>query len=279
MAKILFDIAAPGSTGLTGGHLLMEISPHLFGYVVTGGNKKLSQLRFYKLEARDNHELAEEIAGIISKDSILKEPPPVRTLVYNFPESQLVPAGFFSSSINAGMNALLHGDLNKGIILSERIQGSDQYNVYQVPAELHSLLQRSFNNSKYWHYYTLWMAAEQQQTEQPASFLSVLFYPNRILVNAVKNQQLHLLQSFVYEAAEDAAYYLLNTCLQLNLPPETTPLVLSGMIDGSSALYTEVYKYFGRVSLDAFPGASIVAAPEEYPAHFFSPLLKLALCV
>jgi hypothetical protein len=242
-------------------------------------DKKLLQLRFYELDAHDNHELAEEVAGIIRTDGILKTGAEKKTIIYNFPESQLVPEKYFRMDAGPALIELLHGDLNKGITLSERIQGCDQYNVYQVPAEIHGLLQRSFANSKYWHYYSVWMALQQKQAGEPATCLSVLFYPNRILVSAVKNKQLQLLQNYVYEAAEDVAYYLLNICRQLQLPPGSTPVVLSGMIDVSSVLYTEIFKYFGQLSLEAFPGAAAIPVLDEYPAHFFSPLLKLATCV
>ena len=279
MAKILFDIAAQEPAGLPEGHLLIEISPHIFSYAAIDKDKKLLQLRFYELDGHDSHDVAGEVAGIINSDDFLKNPTVRKILVYNFPESQLVPEACFDTVNSKDMVNLLHGDLNQGIVLTEKIEGRQQYNVYQVPAEIHRLLQNNFAGSKYWHYYSLWIMLKEEQVAPPDNFISVLFYPNRILVNAVKDRQLHLLQSYVYEAAEDAGYHLLNICLQLELSPETTPIVLSGMIDSASALYTEIYKYFGQVSLETFPEASSIAALEEYPPHFFSPLLKLALCV
>jgi hypothetical protein len=278
MAKILFDITvAQESAEWLHCHLVMEISCHIFSYAVMNQDKKLLQLRIYGLDAHDNHELAEELEGILGTDAVLQTGIEKKTCIYNFPESQLVPEKHFHRDAGAALIELLHGDLSKGITLSERIQDSDQYNVYQVPAEIHGLLQQHFTNSKYWHYYTIWMICEQKQVHE--SSLSVLFYPNRILVSAVKDKELQLLQSYVYEAAEDVAYYLLNICQQLQLPPENTPVVLSGMIDVSSVLYTEIFKYFGKLSLEAFPAAAAIPALEEYPSHFFSPLLKLAECV
>jgi Protein of unknown function (DUF3822) len=280
MAKILFDIVvAHESEGWLHCHLVMEISRHIFSYAIMDQNKKLVQLRFYELDTRDNHELTEELAGIISADGILTTEMEKKTFIYNFPESQLVPEKYFRTDTGAALIELLHGDLNNGITLSEKIQGRHQYNVYQVPAEIHGLLQQNFTNSRYWHYYSVWMALEQEHANDPATCLSVLFYPNRILVSAVNNKELQLLQSYGYEAAEDVAYYLLNICMQLHLSPEDTPVILSGMIDVSSVLYTVIFKYFGRLSLETFPAAATIPGLDEYPAHFFSPLLKLATCV
>ncbi|MEO5595494.1 MAG: DUF3822 family protein [Chitinophagaceae bacterium] len=280
MAKILFDIAvAHEPADWLNCHLVMEVSPHIFSYAILNREKKLLQLRFYELYARNNHELAQELGEVITADSTLKTGIEKKTFIYNFPESQLVPEKYFNADAGRDLIELIHGDLNKGITLSERIQGSPQYNVFRVPAEVHSLLQRNFANSKYWHYYSLWMQYRQKQTGDRAAYLSVMFYPNHLLVAAVKDKQLHLLQSYAYETAEDAGYYLLNICGQLQLSPEEIPVLLSGMIDVSSALYTEIFKYFGQVELEGFPDTNMEPALQDYPAHFFSSLLKLAICV
>lgn len=280
MAKVLFDIAPESVTDASTDHLIMELSRHTFSYAVVDKDKKLMKLRFYELDANETTAMADELATIIGADAVFTNTNLKKTLLYNFPESQLVPEKHFQSDNAKALIELLHGDLNNGVVLSERIQGKDQYNVYQVPAEIHGLMERSFKNNKYWHYYSLWISASDKfPGAQLSSYLSVLFYPNRILVSAVKDQQLQLLQSYVYEAAEDAAYHLLNVCCQLDLSAETTPVLLSGMIDAASALYTEIHKYFGQASLEAFADAEGIPALGEYPSHFFSPLLKLATCV
>ncbi len=280
MAKILFDIAvAHEPAEWTDCHLVVEISSHSFYYAVISGTKKLLQLRYYELYAHDNPEMATELDHIIANDELLKMQLGRKTFIYNFPESQLVPEKYFTHSAGTDLIELLHGDLSTGIVLSEKVEGFEQYNVYRVPAEIHGLLQRSFRDSGYWHYYSLWMKSDKPQLAGPVSYLSVLFYPNAILVSAVKDNQLHLLQNYTYEAAEDVGYYLLNICGQLQLPPENTTVVLSGMIEVSSVLYTEIFKYFGQVKLDGWSDAAAIPALQEYPPHFFSPLLKLATCV
>jgi len=277
MAKILFDIpVAHEPSDWTDTHLVMEVSPHIFSYAILGREKKILQLRFYEMDARNNQELTEELRGIIVADEMLKAGIQKETFVYNFPESQLVPEKYFNENAGKNLIELLHGDFNKGITLNERIEGRPQYNVFRVPAGVHNLLQENFANGQYWHYYSLWIQYAQKQPDDRADRLSVMFYPNHILVAAVKDKELHLLQSYEYQAAEDVGYYLLNICGQLQLSPEDTPVILSGMIDISSALYTEIFKYFGRVEMEEFPGTK---PAEDYPAHFFLPLMKLALCV
>jgi hypothetical protein len=123
------------------------------------------------------------------------------------------------------------------------------------------------------------MECRQKQNGQRQDGLSVIFYPRRILVALTGDGQIQLFQSFEYEAADDVAYYLLNICRQFGHEPETVSLGMSGMIDESSTLYNEILKYFGQAALEPFAPATAVTALQEYPSHFFSPLLKLATCV
>jgi hypothetical protein len=281
MAKILFDIAvAPAPGDAAHGHLVMEISLRIFSYAMIDYHKNLLHLRIYEMDARNNNELYEELQGTIGSDDLLKTATEKKTVIYNFPESELVPEACYAADTASEMIELFHGDLNKGITLSERIPDSPQYNVFRVPAAVHSLLQRSFVNGKYWHYYSLWLQYRQTIADTPASYIQAIFYPNRILVAVVKDRQLQLVQSYGYEAAEDVGYYLLNICDQLQLSPVETPVLLSGMIDASSVLYTEIFKYFAQATLEDFAvPAAAASALQDYPDHFFSPLLKLALCV
>jgi Protein of unknown function (DUF3822) len=279
MAKILFDIPAEEQVDWQYCHLVMEISQHIFSYVVMNEEKEAICIRVYETDVPDYRELAAELEEIIFEDEILKKKGVPAIVMYNFPECQLVPANYFQSNTAGELIELLYGDLNHGIILNEKINDFDKYNVFRVPLEVHHLFQRVFVNGKYWHYYSVWLQCMQQAPEAAAEYISVLFYPNRILVACLKNNQPQLLQSFLYEVVEDVAYYLLNICDQLNFSPATTLVKLSGMIDESSALYSEIYKYFGQTSLDVFPVVSPAAGFDEYPPHFFSPLLKLAACV
>lgn len=280
MPKTLFDISATEET-IDWQHcrLIMEVGQHIFSYAVLSPTKRLLRMRFHELDAPNNRELKEMLEEIVVNDEVLKEKMKESIVIYNFPESDLVPEKYFNINITAGLVELMHGDLNRGVILSEKVSGCSQYNVFRVPSDIHGMFQRHFARGKYWHYYSLWMECRQKQNGQRVDGLSVIFYPRRILVALTTNNQVQLFQSFEYEAAEDVAYYLLNICRQFDKAPETIPVSMSGMIDESSTMYNEILKYFGQAELEPFSPAAAIPALEEYPPHFFSPLLKLATCV
>jgi len=111
-----------------------------------------------------------------------------------------------------------------------------------------------------------------------------------VLTAIYRNRSLQLIQSFAYTTPEDVVYHLLHCCEQLGLSQDDCLLHISGYIDEDSALFTEIKKYFLRLEFDKFEGAHDVqepmqeeltenSAPSEYPAHYFSYLQKLALCV
>ena len=65
----------------------------------------------------------------------------------------------------------------------------------------------------------------------------------------VKNQQLLLFNSFEYSTAEDFIYYLLFTCEQLQLSPETIAVYLLGLIDEKSEYFKMAYKFIRNCNL------------------------------
>ena len=65
----------------------------------------------------------------------------------------------------------------------------------------------------------------------------------------VKNQELLLFNSFQYTTPEDFIYYLLFTCEQLQLNPETVNVKLLGKCCEDDAVYKITYKYIRNCSL------------------------------
>ncbi len=279
MSKLLFDIPADENFDWQHCQLIMEISQHIFAYTILNQSKQAVCIKVFETDAPDKRELVAELEEILYDEETLRNKDVKATLIYNFPECQLIPTNYFNHNSTNELNELLYGDLNRGIVLSEKINEFSAFNVYHVPSEVQQLFQRIYSNPQYRHYYSVWLECIYREQEKQEEFISVLFYPGRILVACFREDQPVLMQSYFYEVVEDVAYYLLNICDKLKFSTGTTSIRLSGMIDESSALYSEIYKYFGQTSLESFPILSSASALNEYPPHFFSPLLKFATCV
>ena len=263
--------------------LLMEVNAHGMSYLVLNqGNKQVVDAKYYAVHGPDSKSLADKLRLIIDGDEVLRSQFRESVVLYNFPESQLVPDDLFNLEVNRDLIELGHGTVGKGLILSERIPRHTAHNVYRVTPDVHALFQQKFTAGKYWHIYTLWLCALKDyppQTENHQPVIHVLFYPETMLVAVYRKSKLQLVQTYSYQVAEDTVYYLLNICKQLELSPEEALLVISGYVQEDSVLFIEIKKYFLHYKMDELP-ENVNSEPfESLPVHYFSPLLKMALCV
>ena len=116
--------------------------------------------------------------------------------------------------------------------------------------------------------------------KEEGQYLKAFFYTDKMIVLVCKKGQLQLIQTFEYHDSKDVAYNLLNCCHQLNMNQDEVVLELTGLIEKQSDLYNELQKYFMNVSFDHMEDSiKITDELREYPLHYFSSLLKMAICV
>ena len=103
---------------------------------------------------------------------------------------------------------------------------------------------------------------------------------DQFLVAVYNGEQIQLIQSYAYQTPDDVSYYLLGICNKFKISQDKVTLIVSGLLDEQSRLYQELLKYFLQVQWDRMPETikldKVFAA---FPTHYFSPLLKMALCV
>src|SRR6516225_10018110 len=124
MLKPDFDIQSnhTGPEEFAQCRLMMEVNPHSFSYVLLSvrGMRPLA-IRYFQwnnLKAGSTEEILQEI---IQEDELLSKTVHETFLVYNFPESTLVPERYFRLDINRPITDLVYGNLGKGLILTEKI--------------------------------------------------------------------------------------------------------------------------------------------------------------
>lgn len=275
------EVSAISEEDLLQSRLLVEVNADSFTYVLLN-QRKMSPLvvKYFKLEHTKGQPLTESLRGILEEDELLQRPVKETLLVYNFPESNLVPEPLFSMDTNKELTDMIHGNLAKGLVLSEKIPWWDLYNVYRIPLELHKLLQQQFTAGKYWHYYSLLLKSHKMFDPQEGSdCIKVIFYADKMIALVLKKGKLQLMQTFNYQDAKDVAYHLLNCCQQLGISQEDVELRVGGLIDRQSALSTELHKYFLQVSFEEIDESiKVTDELKELPLHYFSSILKMAVC-
>lgn len=284
MLKPAFEIEVSDLSAeeLLQSRLLIEVTATSFAYVLLN-QRNMSPLvvKYFKLDHSKERSLTEFMREITGEEELLKRPVKETLLVYNFPESSLVPEKLFSMDTNKELTDIVYGDLNKGLILSEKIPWWDLFNVYRISPEIHNFLQSEFTAGKYWHYYSLLLKSYKMfdSTENAACTFKVIFYNDTMITLVLKNGVVLLMQTFQYQNSQDVTYHLLNCCHQFNINQEQVVLLVGGLIDRQSALSAELYKYFLDIVFEEIDESiKVTDELKELPLHYFSSLLKMAVC-
>jgi hypothetical protein len=263
--------------------LLIEVAKHFLGCVwYSQQHQKLLGLRHYNLEDVGDRTVLDLMKDILENDAALNAPVGKVVMVYNYAESSLVPETRFHAEMNRPLLELIYGDAEKGLVLSEKIDLLDVYNVYRIPVEIHQLFQHKFSSSGYWHYYTLQLSVFDVEKDSPSDMvrLRLIFYADKFIIGAFRNGELLIFQTFAFQTPEDVSYYLLTLLDAHDTSPEDVILKISGLIDEDSILYAELLKYFQHLVWDGLPETIDPGGIlKEYPRHYFSPLVRMALCV
>jgi hypothetical protein len=283
MFKATFDIV-PESTDteeLRNSRLLIEVGEKVFSYVFYNKEQQhFLGLRQYNMDFSPGKSMLESLLEIIAADELLQTNFREAFVIYNYTDSSLLPSDLFNIDLNQPATELVYGNARKGLLLSEKVNGWDMYNIYRVPREIHALLQQKFAAGNYWHYYTLLLSDGQIQASGDGDVIKLVMSTDQFLVAIFRDKKLQLLQTYAYQTPDDVSYYLLSICNRFQVVQEKATVIVSGLLDEQSRLYQELLKYFLQVQWDRLPPTiHLNQVFSQFPSHYFSPLLKMALCV
>lgn len=262
--------------------LFMEIGTRSFGYVLLDTRKMRPLLiKHFDIDIADVKASAESIREIIEEDELLTRDINEIIVMYGFSESSLVPAPFFTPAISKELTELMYGNLSKDVILAEKIPWWEMHNVYRVPLDAYSFMQKKFKNASSWHLYSLLLKSHKMfSVVNEQDLMKLCFYNDKIVMTIFKGNRLQIIQSFIFQDPKDVLYAMLNVARQFDMDPQHMQVELSGRIDKHSVLYGEIVKYFAVISFEKMDDT--IKIPEElndYPLHYFSSLLKMSVCV
>ncbi len=256
--------------------LVCEISNEGFSYAIKDDEQNtytaVAVYHFDKNTIPGNYGAA--IQDEIRKQSLLSENFKRVYIIYSLPESVLIPFALYSSNENVNVLNCIHGDLHKSVsILTDLIAEKGIYNCYRIPTEIVSAIKSKFADATHRHQYTVLL----KQLPLKGDKMLVIFYPQKIVVVLTKKGKLQFINSFSYCTAEDVSYILLNTCDQLDV--KNIPVEVSGLIEQSSPLFKEIYKYFNTVHCTELPeGCNYAKEITDHPSHFFSHIFAVDSC-
>lgn len=265
--KILFDSKSENSPA-DGTSLLLEAGKDYCAYGVWQRSANaFHALRYISFsEAEGPMEWPGILAGIDTQkfEQVFISPAFVEALLY--------PAAYFKNDYEAV--DIIYGKPGQAY-LHDNIPEWRMVNMYVMPLALHDLLQQKFASPQFVHAYTPAIKVYNGYTAE--NQLSVHFVPEHFRVLLKKDATVQLAQTYRYQTPLDVVYFLLKICYEFSLEQSSVHLILSGLIEKDSSLFTEIEQYFTNVHFAHPPEMRLPGS--EHPHYYFTSLYNLAQCV
>ena len=265
LLKTVFNI---GEANAVCDHLLLEIGDtHCCYALLKGEERAFKQIKYVTFD-----ELEAEEALLALLNELIKENCGEAIVSSAFPQSFLSPK---QAHKNDYILLDVIYDLPSQKFLKDDIPEWQMNIVYAIPVSVFNLIKDKFRLAEFCHSYA--PAIKGYNGFSASDQIDIHFNTRNFRVIVKKNKQIHLAQIYSYRTPLDVVYYLLKICYEFTIEQSQVCVILSGLIDENSALYSELHSYFSDLHFAEAPSYSL---PEnEYPQHYFASLYNLAACV
>ena len=248
--------------------LLCELSQqHVCLAIADTSAKTLQQLSYYELK---NGLAPETVSDILKAENV--DVTKIRRIILSNASREIVvvPASYFNEASARRFYTATYGNTINTFFYND-VTEHNVVVVHTLPQTVMNSLKSSYNIEVN-HLYCCQLILNRNFADQ----IAVHFTSKEIYVIAIKEEQLKLVQTYLYSAPLDVVYYLLSICQQYGFGQTETAIILSGLISSDSAMYKEVYQYFSNVHFWKAPAKGSLQSDD--PQHFFSSLYNLAAC-
>jgi hypothetical protein len=265
--KTLFHIGSEQLQGDTA-VLLLEIGADHINYSwYLDGTNALIELKYCSI---DEFEMKPALQSILEET---KQGTPVKVFICSsFPSSSLIPLKYTSEA-----DALLQSTYERlgQAFFKDNINDWQLVNSFSLNEDIYALIKEFYPDARYVHEYTPALKNSFINDGSDKVFIHFTTQFFRILV--IKGAHIELVQIYAYKTPLDVVYYLLKITSEIGIDQSKASIILSGLIEEASALYSEIRNYFLHIS---FYNDTTVLLPESnLPGHFFASTSNLAVCV
>lgn len=248
--------------------LLLEIGEDYCCHALLKGKERtFQQIQYITF---DTLQAQEKLLQII--EDLKKENCEQAIICSAFPQSLLTPRHGHKNDYIL-LNVLYDSPSQK--FLKDEIAEWQMCVTYAIPLSVFNSIKQRFRFAEFVHAYTPSLKIFNGFTS--ANQIDLHFGTQHFRVLVKKDNHIQLAQTYSYKNPLDVVYYLLKICYEFGLQQSELTMVVSGLIDEDSAMYSELRNYFLDLHFAQAPSYSV---PEnEYPQHYFTSLYNLAACV
>jgi len=254
-------------------NLLLKITADSFSYAVIDKSSR-------KLKAVFDHQECDDVTAdlltALKKDSYLRLPyKEIKVSVYT-PNAIAVPDEFFNPEKLDGY-ANFFTEEQSSILYTRPFAKFGFTSVFNLEQFTEELLDTHLINAARFEQNApvLALASATEGVSLLLDFTVGSF--NALLLN---KEQLIFQNSFQMENPEEFNYYLLLLIQELKINMAETHVLISGIIHEEDGYYICLQKYFSDIRFNLPPAGDIDhAILDDMPAHYYSSLLALDLCV
>lgn len=260
--------------------LVIEIAKSHMACIVTKENRKaIAAYELFSFNEDEGKNLNQLFANLAQHSKILSKPTPSVSIYINNELCIPVPIFKFNKEIAAEYLNVVFGEDGFSKNQFEHLPVEPGImNVYRVNEDYFNFLHQHFTKVNFHHVYSSIIRRLANITSAlPAQLIIIQFYNTFMIVVVMKDDNLHLIQTFVYQTPEDVLYYLFNITNQFELYSKSLTIQISGMIDLDFKLYRELITYFKQVIVENVDQSNLALNIGEHPLHYFTPFFNLAL--
>ena len=236
---------------------------------------------FHFPKSLSDEQLAQQIGNLTQHSSILKKVDfkNVSVLFANA-DFTFVPSALFRKEDAEHYFHFNHQRRDGEMLYHDFIKGEDAVNIFSVPEAITLSLKNLFERFSVHHHLTaLADAARYALQKQTGKSMFVHVHSESLDVIVHEDRKLLLANSFPFKTVDDAVYFVLMVCAQLNINPETATVTVAGEIEKDSALSMQLQKYIRHVPFaERIKTAAFTYGFNDLAQHFYFSAFSHILC-
>ncbi|MGY0392327.1 DUF3822 family protein [Bizionia sp. KMM 8389] len=181
-------------------------------------------------------------------DEQLQEPFQNIQVIHENELATLVPEALFQEANLADYLKFNSKILRSDFISFDRIEENNSVAVYVPYVNINNYIYEQFGTFSYRHFSTILIdQLLKQEIGETDTKMYVHVEKSHFEIVVIKASKLLLYNSYEYTSKEDFIYYILYTAEQLDLDPNSFPLLFMGQVSENDELHSIAYKYIRHV--------------------------------